>query len=450
MPDSKTGTHQKALAVNLDQKLYGTIAEIGAGQEVSRWFFQVGGAAGTVAKTISAYDMAVSDQIYGKGTRYVSRERTQAMLEHEFTLLIERLGETRGKNSCFFVFADSVSARNYSGTNECHGWLGLRYQPSPGAGPEEILLHVNMRDRTNQLQQEALGILGVNLIHAVFFCPDPRNQLLSSLLENISPGRLEIDALYWTSKDSLQPTELGLQLIERGLCHAVLFERPGKLVPPTEAFHNRPLLLLRANIERSDSRHLAGLLSQGVTQLSREGKEDSKPPLAILELSSAQPEDMQIDLGALRQRLLPALEVNERVLVTSYRENYLLTRYLRNYAPEQPIRFVTGTSSLVLLFEKRYYSNIPGQVLEGLGRLFADNVKVYVKPMSQKEFIAGLTAAGARIPEISSDSDEVGVDNISFEPPLDHLFRYLRSIDALVPLRTTEYTTQHTTQHTTQ
>src|SRR5262245_14610947 len=153
-------THQRALAVNLDQTSFGTLAEIGAGQEVARWFLQVGGAAGTVAKTISAYDMVFSDAIYGKSGRYVSHERLAAMLDHEYRLLLERLDEARGAETRFFVFADTVAARNFAGTNECHGWLGLRFQAEPRGAPSDIRLHVNLRDPTNLLQQQALGILG--------------------------------------------------------------------------------------------------------------------------------------------------------------------------------------------------------------------------------------------------------------------------------------------------
>ncbi|MEC9314378.1 MAG: TonB-dependent receptor, partial [Pseudomonadota bacterium] len=158
----------KALEVNLDEIRYGSFAEIGAGQEVVRWFFRVGGAAGTIAKSISAYDMKVSDDIYGKAPRYVCRERLEAMLDIEYKLNIERLSEQRGDNTAFFAFADTVSARNYHGTNECHGWLGIRFQTEPHAAPSDIIIHVRMLDNENALQQEALGIIGVNLIYGAF------------------------------------------------------------------------------------------------------------------------------------------------------------------------------------------------------------------------------------------------------------------------------------------
>jgi hypothetical protein len=162
-------THGKALQINLDPRWYGTVAEIGAGQEVARWFFRAGGAAGTVAKTISAYDMAVSDAVYGKSGRYVSMQRLQAMLDLEFQLNLERLGDERGDSNAFFAFADTVVARSYRGGNECHGWMGVKFQSHPRDEASQIILHVRMLDAEAALQQEALGIVGINLLHGAFF-----------------------------------------------------------------------------------------------------------------------------------------------------------------------------------------------------------------------------------------------------------------------------------------
>src|SRR5215207_5708816 len=168
-PGSVLDTHTKALKINLDSRFYGTMAEIGAGQEVVRWFFRVGGAAGTIAKSISAYDMQVSDAIYGQAERYVSRGRLQAMLDHEYNLNVERLGDARGDNTAFFVFADTVVARSFKGGNECHGWMGIKFQSHPRDEPNQIFVHVRMLDAEASLQQEALGIFGVNLCYGAFF-----------------------------------------------------------------------------------------------------------------------------------------------------------------------------------------------------------------------------------------------------------------------------------------
>jgi len=187
--------NRKALTINLDPQIYGTFAEIGAGQEVARVFFQAGGASGTVAKTISAYDMTFSDAIYGKAPRYVSRERLSLMLEHEYALLQERLAAQRGDRTCFFVFADTVATRNFQGSNEAHGWMGVRFQTKPGEAPSEILLHVRMWDRESVLQQQALGLIGVNVLYGAFHYRDDCRRFIDSLLDNLSTERIEVDML---------------------------------------------------------------------------------------------------------------------------------------------------------------------------------------------------------------------------------------------------------------
>src|SRR6201997_1739096 len=191
----QTDTHQKALRINLAPRWYGTVAEIGAGQEVARWFFRVGGAAGTIAKSISAYDMAVSDAIYGEADRYVLMGRLQAMLDHEYQLDIDRLGDSRGDTSSFFAFANTVVARSYQGNNECHGWMGLKFQAHPRDEPSQIVLHVYMLDAEASLQQEALGIIRVNLLYGAFFLHHEPEKLMESLLDKLTVGRIEIDLI---------------------------------------------------------------------------------------------------------------------------------------------------------------------------------------------------------------------------------------------------------------
>ena len=188
-------THQKALRINLDPRWYGTVAEIGAGQEVARWFFLVGGAAGTIAKSMSAYDMAVSDAVYGGVDRYVSEARLQAMLDHEYTLNLDRLGDSRGDTTSFFAFADTVVARSYRGGNECHGWMGVKFQAHPYDEPSQIVLHLRMLDTEAALQQEALGVVGVNLLHGAFFEHHEPELLVEHLIDRLSTDRIEIDLI---------------------------------------------------------------------------------------------------------------------------------------------------------------------------------------------------------------------------------------------------------------
>jgi hypothetical protein len=236
-------THRKALTLNLDASTFGSFAEIGAGQEVVRWFLFVGGASGTVAKSISAYDKAVSDSLYGAGSRYVSKERLEAMLETEWTQLLGQLEKTRGKDKRFFSFVDTVSARNYAGTNDAHGWLGLRFQSRPGGEPSDILPHINMRDSSNVLQQEAIGILGVNLLYAAFYQLQTKESFFEGLAQDVVRERIEIDCVdfrgpAFASWD--RPTVLAY-LVHAGLAEAVCFLPSGEALPPMNFCTTKPL-----------------------------------------------------------------------------------------------------------------------------------------------------------------------------------------------------------------
>src|ERR1700722_19812154 len=245
----RLNTNQKALKINLDPLRYGTFAEIGAGQEVARWFFKVGGAAGTISKSMSAYDMAVSDAVYGRCKRYVSRERLQSMLDHEYRLNLERLSSSRGGSTAFFAFADTVAARNYLGTNECHGWLGVKFQTHPLDGDNQILIHVRMLDRENSLQQEALGIVGVNLLYATFFLHHKPHLMLESLLDNLSTERIEIDMVEFSGIEfrHVDNRVMSLKLVQLGLSGAAIFGPPGEVLQPSELLRKHPILVERGS-----------------------------------------------------------------------------------------------------------------------------------------------------------------------------------------------------------
>src|ERR1700761_1992732 len=242
-------THQKALQINLDPSKYGTFAEIGAGQEVARWFFRVGGAAGTVAKSISAYDMAVSDAVYGKSDRYVSMGRLQAMLDYEYQLNIERLDETRGDAASFFAFADTVVARSYRGGNECHGWMGVKFQAHPRDEPSQIILHIRMLDIEAALQQEAIGIVGVNLLHGAFFEHHEPDQLIESLLDRLTTDRIEIDMIEFRGIEfrSVDNRLMALKLVQLGLSGVAMFGPSREVLQPSEVLRKKALLVERGS-----------------------------------------------------------------------------------------------------------------------------------------------------------------------------------------------------------
>ena len=247
-PEMDVGTNKKAFQINLDVKRYGTFAEIGAGQEVARRFFQVGGASGTVAKTMSAYDMQFSDAIYGVTDRYVSRARLQTMLDHEYSLLIERLDKKIGGERTFFVFADTVAARSFKQHNESHGWLGMRFQSEPRGESSQIIIHVRMLDEANVDQQEALGIIGVNLIYGAF-CDHQPERLIASLHENLPPQRIQVDMIKFSGPAyaGVDNRLMSLQLVSQGLTNAVMFTADGETVQPAEVFHKKAIIVERGS-----------------------------------------------------------------------------------------------------------------------------------------------------------------------------------------------------------
>ena len=247
-PEMDVGTNKKAFQINLDIKRYGTFAEIGAGQEVARRFFQVGGASGTIAKTMSAYDMQFSDAIYGVTDRYVSRARLQTMLDHEYSLLIERLDKKIGDERTFFVFADTVAARSFKQHNESHGWLGMRFQSEPRGESSQIIIHVRMLDEANVDQQEALGIIGVNLIYGAFYDHQPE-RLIASLHENLPPERIQVDMIKFSGPAyaGVDNRLMSLQLVSQGLTNAVMFTADGETVQPAEVFHKKAIIVERGS-----------------------------------------------------------------------------------------------------------------------------------------------------------------------------------------------------------
>ena len=243
--EDKLNAGQKALKINLDATKYGTFAEIGAGQETARWFFRVGGASGTVAKTISAYDMSVSDAIYGPAERYVSRQRLISMLDHEWDLLLERLDKTRGDRNTFFVFANTVATRSFKTKAEGHGWLGVRFQTRPHEAPSQIIIHVRLLDEDNIREQESLGIIGVNLIYGAFYLHSGPAKLIGGLMDDLGPQRIEVDMIKFSGPRfaGLDNRLMALQLVQQWLTESAMFTADGETVIPGEVLYKKPVLV---------------------------------------------------------------------------------------------------------------------------------------------------------------------------------------------------------------
>jgi len=377
MKEETIDTHSKALRINLDPRWYGTFAEIGAGQEVVRWFFRVGGAAGTIAKSISAYDMKVSDAIYGHAERYVSRGRLQAMLDHEFDLDVERLGKERGDNTSFFAFADTVVARSYRGGHEFHGWMGIKFQSRVHDQPSQIVMHVRMLDAEASLQQEALGIVGVNLCYGAFFLSHVPEQLIESLLDKLTTGRVEIDLLEFTGIEfrNVDNRIMALKLVQLGLSGAAMFGPNREVLQPSDELHNKAVLVERGSFRPTTHVNLDMLNS---------ALEKFKQILPLMELTMrnllAGGTDVDRRDFLARAELLAACGMT--VLISDYFEYYRLAAYLA-WRTKERIGVVMGLPSVSELFDEKYYTELPGGILENFGRLFKNELKVYVYPLQR-------------------------------------------------------------------
>jgi hypothetical protein len=402
------GTDKKAFQINLDPKKYGTFAEIGAGQEVARRFFHVGGAAGTIAKTMSAYDMTFSDAIYGTTDRYVSRNRLQTMLDHEYSLLCERLDAKLGSERTFFVFADTVAARSFKQHNESHGWLGVRFQSEPRGEPSQIIIHVRMRDEANVDQQEALGVIGVNFLFGAFYHREPE-KLISSLQENLAPGRIQVDMIKFSGPafPKIDNRLMSLQLVSQGLTNAVMFTADGESVQPAEVFHKKAILVERGSF-------------RPVTYATNDMLDGARR--VFLSQSGCSEKDLIVLMEMTLENLLAEGELNHAdflarvdvlgtlgrtVLISRFGEYYKLAAYLSRYT-NRMLGLVMGVPSLLEIFDEKYYLNLEGGILEALGRMFKGGLKLYVYPMIDEKTGELLTAK-----------------KIQVAPNLQSLFRYL-------------------------
>src|SRR2546430_2585959 len=405
-----TGTHQKALQINLDLTKYGAFAELGAGQEVARWFFRVGGAAGTIAKTMSAYDMTISDAIYGAADRYVTRQRLHSMLEHEYTLLEERLKDKRGANTRFFVFADTVKARGYKQQiDESHGWLGVRFQAEPLGPPSDIIIHVRMLDKENVPQQEALGVMGVNIIYAALYLHQDPRTFVHSLMDNLTSERVEVDMIKLSGPacPKVDNRLMALELVQQGLANAAMFTADGEVVDAAEVLYKKPILVDRGRF-RPVTKVTLDMRECAQSQFVQEPAVQGEPLVVLMEMTLKNlTEGGIIDHHDFLDRVDLLGSLGKTVLISNYGEYYRLAAYLFRYTKKM-IGIVMGVPSLRELFEEKYYADLEGGILESFGRLFKNALKVYAYPLLE-----------------SSTGSIISAGNLRVAPHLRHLHAYL-------------------------
>ncbi|HEY3403709.1 MAG TPA: TonB-dependent receptor, partial [Ohtaekwangia sp.] len=381
----KLTTQEKALRINLSKAIYGSFAEIGAGQEVAANFFKVGGASGTVAKTMSAYDMKFSDAIYGVGDRYVSENRLMRMLEHEYVLLPERLPH-RIETTRFFTFADTVEVLNYERTNQGHGWIGLRFQLRPQSEPNDCVIHVKMHDNDPLQQQYALGVVGVNMLYSCMFLTDPE-EMLNSLVDGLTPRRVEIDMYRLTGPDfkHVDNRLMALKLVKNGLTKAALFGPSGNVMQPSDELYKRNVLVLRGRFRPPTHVNVDMLLTSRRHFKHEPDVDRSKIVLlSELTLNDLSP-DGKIDERDFLYRADILCSLGQNVLISNYFEYYRLVDYLSKITKGKKIGITMGIYALQKVFDEKTYENTRGGILECFASLFGSNVKLYIYPAWRKD-----------------------------------------------------------------
>lgn len=422
-------TEQKALEINLDNKVYGTFAEIGAGQEVARHFFQVGAAAGTIAKTMSAYDKVYSDKIYGTEAsgRYVCEARLYKMLDHEYNLMQVRLQNERPE-STFFVFADTIAAVNYTRTIKGDGWLGVRFQLDPGGEPNDIVLHVKMLDRDNQLQQQAIGILGVNLIYACYRYNNNPEVMLQSLMDSLH-GRVKIDMVRITGPDfeDLDNRLLSLYLVKHKLTDVAMFGPDGKNVHASEFLYKKHVMMVRGSFRPATLVNL-DMLRSSFNHFRNEADVEANRSYLLTEITLGNlMSDGELDEADFLDRADLLNELGQTVVISNCEEYSKMNRYLSDFKI-QKLGIVIGVRELLELISEKFYQNMDGQLLSAFGELFSRNVKLYVYPALQEGSEELITAENVPIPEGVKflyrhllDSGQI-VDIQGFNPDILHIF----------------------------
>ncbi len=421
-------TNRKALRINLNPLIYGSFAEIGGGQEVARHFFQAGGASGTVAKTISAYDKSFSDKLYNKNRegRYVSEGRVQKMLNTEYSDLTGLLEESRSPDTTFFSFANTVETLNYDKSNDAHGWMGVKFQYRPGTEANEVIMHVNLKENDALLQQQTLGILGVNLIFACFYHNDKPNEFLRSLLDNLSRDRIEISMIRMSGPDLsyVDNRLLAVQLVKNGMTSAVMFDRKGNVQQPSDMLYKKNVLAFRGSFRPITYVGFDMLKSSySIFKKDRHYQRDNTIAVCEMTLNNLM-EEGELDERDFLDRVDILNGMGQHVMVSTFREYYKLVGYFSRFKIGR-LRIVIGIPTFLNVLDEKYYQNLRGGILEALGRLFPENVKFYVYP----------TLSSVDIINEETSEDLLTTQNIELNEKIRPLFDYLVSNGKIIDIK---------------
>ncbi|MGB1219361.1 MAG: TonB-dependent receptor [Flavobacteriales bacterium] len=379
---------KKALQINLDPEIYGTFAEIGAGQEVVRHFFRAGAASGTIAKAMSAYDKDFSDAIYGKeeSGRYVCESRLKKMISHEYGLISTRLELEKHPNKRFFAFANNIATINYSKTIKGHGWMGLRFQIKPNMPPNDIIIHFNLHELEAKLQQETVGILGLNLIYACMYLYNKPKALISSLYDNLHRDRVEMNMIQMNGPDfeHVDNRLLSLFLLKNGMTDAVIFGPDGNNLPPSDVLYKKNILTIRGSF-RPVTKVNIDMITTGYKQFVNDPKVDSDELVVLFEitLNNLRAEG-DIDEQDFLDRADILCSLGQTVIVSNYQRYYKLLDYFSGFSKKR-MGIILGVPNLKELFDERYYRSLSGGILEAFGKMFNRDLKVYLYPYKNQK-----------------------------------------------------------------
>lgn len=380
--------NSKALRINLNENIYGTFSEIGAGQETVRNFFRAGGASGTIAKTMSAYDKDFSDAIYGveKDKRYVTEDRLKKMLSHEMNLIEERIERKKHPNKLFFCYANTVATIDFARKYKGHGWVGIRYQTEPKEEYNEIILHVRFHQNDARLQQNTLGVLGVNLIYGAYYKYDSPKKLLRYLYDHLNKDQIEIDTINFSGPrfKNVDNRLMSLQLVKNGMTEAVMFSPEGKNVLPARILYKKNVLALRGSF-RPVTKVNMDMYKNSLELFLNERRVEKDNTVCIFEitLSNLRAEG-EIDEEDFMDRAKLLCSLGQTVMISNFQEYYKLVEYFSRYTKER-MGLTMGVNNLVDIFDEHYYRHLSGGILEAFGKLFFKDLKVYLYPLKDRE-----------------------------------------------------------------
>ncbi len=412
--DNRTiiSTNRKALRINLDPQIYGTIAEIGGGQEVARYFFQAGAASGTVAKTISAYDKSYSDALYDGDPkkRYVSEVRVNKMIKTEFEEITKILSDKRDPDTLYFAFANTVTTLNYTKDNYCHGWLGVRFQVNPDTEPNDVVIHVKLHDTDYIQQQQALGVLGINLIYACFKHYETPNIFLQSLLDNLSTDRVEVSMAKMSGPDLdyVDNRLLCLQLVKNKMTPATIFDRNGTVNEPSDMLYKKNVLAFRGSF-RPITYVGFDMLRTSYSMFKKDEDYDKEITFSLCEMTlNNLLQEGELDERDFLDRIDILNGMGQNVMISNFREYYKLVEYFSQFKTKN-LRVVIGIPTFLNVLDKKFYEHLKGGILEAFGKLFPNKMKLYVYPTLDTE-----------------SGDLITSENLPLPDDLHHLYEYLK------------------------